>query len=774
MRILCDRSAGLARHTFAFAAIVLAAAASHAQSAGDYRSAATGPWSSASTWETFDGSNWIAASQAPAATDGAIAVRSPHVVSVTVPVTLDQATVEAGAALQVSAGIPVTVSNGAGTDLTIDGTLSNLGTISSAGATVAFSATGIYVHQYAVSAGAIPVASWDPSSRCTISGYTSNTTPPPNLTQNLGTVRWDCPGQTSAINLGGALTSMAGNLEVGSTGSGSLRLQGGGTFTINVASDLVVETGTLVLTSTNGSPVLQVGGDLKQSGGTIDLQLSGTGSSAELRVKGNVTLSAGSFVRGGASTPKLVMNGNTLQTYSSASPLGSGVFVDIASGASVQLATNLALASLTTLTVSGTLDGTANAILGHSLTVTNGGHCTLGTGGFTQLSAGTVAAQAGGILDVGAANIAMQSSISAAINVVGRLNITTGSISVATPAGTNPLNVSNGGILELGSGTITLGSGSATVFSGGTIRCGTGVLTAAGSASFSLLGGATLSTESADGIASSGLTGSIRTPSRSFATNARYLYNGAGPQFTGTGLPATVRALRVTGGGTVTLSANAAADSGVAVTSGTLVFDGRTLRSSTQLTVGATGRLQNTSTGTLTLGGGVANAGTVALDGDGVGCGGGDLILIRAVTPGLAQAWSGAGTFELTDVDAADQSGTVGVASGTNAGNTTGWIFGGCPTDVAGGAVASLALAPVTPNPVRQLAFLSFSLPRTGNVRLEVFDVAGHRVRALKFGTLRAGTHSQTLDTRGLSRGVYMARLSTPWGTLVRQLVVVR
>jgi hypothetical protein len=766
-------SSGITRTVLPIVALLLFATVAFAESSGDYRSAADGAWSSAATWETFDGASWQPAVSAPTSASGVISLRSPFIVNIALPVTIDETIVESGAVLQIGAGIPLTVANGAGADLTVDGTLENLGSVSSSGATVVFSATGQYTHKYTTSAGAIPTATWAPASRCVFAGYTSNTTPPSNIGQAFGTVRWECPSQSAAINLGGGLTSIAGNLEIASTGTGSLRLQAGGTFTTNIAGDLQVNGGTLVVTSTNGSPVVQVNGQLKQDAGVIDLQMSGTGSSAELRVRGDVTLSGGQFIRSGSSTPKLVLNGSATQLYTSAAPLGSGVWVDI-TGADVRLGSNLALATLTTLTVTGTLDGTTYAIIGHTFTIGNGGTCRLGAGGLAQLSAGSLNVQAGGLLDVGAASVSMQSSISASISVAGRLRMTSGSISVATPTGANSLSVSNGGTVELGSGTITLGAGSANVYSGGALRCGTGVLTATGAASFSIFGGGTLATASPDGIAATGATGSIRTPTRSFATNARYLYDGAGAQATGTGLPATVRTLRVTGGGAVTLTASAVADSGVAVTDGALYFDGRTLRSSTALVVGATGLLQNTSTGTLTLGGGLVNGGTVNLDGSGVSCGDADAVLIRSATPGVAQAWSGSGTFTLVDVDVADQSGTVNVASGTDSGNNAGWSFTGCSTDVAGDAPFSCLFGPVTPNPVQRTATLSFALPRGGDVRLELFDVAGRRVRSLQSGMLEAGSHVRTLDTNGLSSGVYLARLTTPWNTQVRRVVVVR
>src|SRR5690606_25080768 len=46
-------------------ALVVFTTDAFAQEAGDFRSAANGNWSDAATWETFDGTDWVAAGTAP-------------------------------------------------------------------------------------------------------------------------------------------------------------------------------------------------------------------------------------------------------------------------------------------------------------------------------------------------------------------------------------------------------------------------------------------------------------------------------------------------------------------------------------------------------------------------------------------------------------------------------------------------------------------------------------------------------------------------------------
>jgi hypothetical protein len=79
------------------------------------------------------------------------------------------------------------------------------------------------------------------------------------------------------------------------------------------------------------------------------------------------------------------------------------------------------------------------------------------------------------------------------------------------------------------------------------------------------------------------------------------------------------------------------------------------------------------------------------------------------------------------------------------------------------------------PNPVRDVATLSFVLPAAGAVRLELFDVAGRRVSASDLGSFPAGPHTASFH-RGqagpLAPGVYLARLFLPGQTATGRIVL--
>lgn len=99
--------------------------------------------------------------------------------------------------------------------------------------------------------------------------------------------------------------------------------------------------------------------------------------------------------------------------------------------------------------------------------------------------------------------------------------------------------------------------------------------------------------------------------------------------------------------------------------------------------------------------------------------------------------------------------------------------------DTPASGPAVLAFAPVAPNPARGRVSLSFSLPAAGHARLAVYDTQGRLSRTVVDGPLAAGPHTAGWDLRddsgrALAPGLYLARLATPAGTLVRRLAIVQ
>lgn len=96
----------------------------------------------------------------------------------------------------------------------------------------------------------------------------------------------------------------------------------------------------------------------------------------------------------------------------------------------------------------------------------------------------------------------------------------------------------------------------------------------------------------------------------------------------------------------------------------------------------------------------------------------------------------------------------------------------------ADGAVFANALAPNHPNPFSGGTRLAFSVARTSDVSLEIFDLAGRRVRHLIATALPAGRHDAHWDGRDdrgapVASGLYHARLAIgDWSATKRMLMV--
>jgi hypothetical protein len=91
---------------------------------------------------------------------------------------------------------------------------------------------------------------------------------------------------------------------------------------------------------------------------------------------------------------------------------------------------------------------------------------------------------------------------------------------------------------------------------------------------------------------------------------------------------------------------------------------------------------------------------------------------------------------------------------------------------------ATLALAPVRPNPARDGAAFEFDLPRPARARLTVCDAAGRVIAVAAEGAFGAGRHAARWDGRGAGRiappGVYFATLEVPGQRATRRFAVVR
>jgi hypothetical protein len=93
--------------------------------------------------------------------------------------------------------------------------------------------------------------------------------------------------------------------------------------------------------------------------------------------------------------------------------------------------------------------------------------------------------------------------------------------------------------------------------------------------------------------------------------------------------------------------------------------------------------------------------------------------------------------------------------------------------DVPAGNGSDLRLS-LSPNPAPTAASIAYSLPQSGNVRLEVLDVSGRRVALLADGEQVAGAHTLRWAPSGArGAGLYFVRLTTRNGVSTSKLAVV-
>lgn len=84
-----------------------------------------------------------------------------------------------------------------------------------------------------------------------------------------------------------------------------------------------------------------------------------------------------------------------------------------------------------------------------------------------------------------------------------------------------------------------------------------------------------------------------------------------------------------------------------------------------------------------------------------------------------------------------------------------------------------LDLGALAPNPARNMAGFSYSLPGAGAVSIGIYDVNGTLVRSIASGEMAEGTYEASFDVTTLSSGVYMLRLDFNGTVVTRPMTVV-
>ncbi len=80
----------------------------------------------------------------------------------------------------------------------------------------------------------------------------------------------------------------------------------------------------------------------------------------------------------------------------------------------------------------------------------------------------------------------------------------------------------------------------------------------------------------------------------------------------------------------------------------------------------------------------------------------------------------------------------------------------------------------VKPNPVENIATLSYSIPVSGEVKIGLYDMLGKKVWMLDDKLLQQGTYTLQLDVSGLPAGMYFVKVQTGYLDTTLKMMVVR
>ena len=464
-------------------------ASNYAKSANElFRSNASGNWNATSTWQmsTNGGGVWFAATSVPHDTSGAITIRNPNTVTVTVSTTANQMVIDSGGVLVINSGIILTVPDGSGDDITVSlgsilngpGTVRTQGNVEinlrggsafnanlnvNTGITYAFDQTTPYDGSLF---GDVIV---DPSATLnggTISGRSLSIFG--NVTNN-GTITATSTGASYSISgpslVNNGTLTCAGDVYFDSTTS----VSGSGTFT--PAITLVSGTVTLLnnITYSPSSYITMSPGGVLNPNGNIFTLASGTlglDAGAEISSPGTIkTQNTVSFdIRAGSAfNANLNVNTGITYAYSFVSPYDGSLFGNLTIDAGATLNTgNISgrhLFIYGSIINNGTLTASSSAgsysVNGPSL-VNNGSVTAAGTVYFDSTTSVSGSGTFTPAITLVSGNVTMLSNITYSPSSY---------ISMLTGGVLNP----NGNIFTLTSGTLGLQNGG-TISSPGTVR----------------------------------------------------------------------------------------------------------------------------------------------------------------------------------------------------------------------------------------------------------------------------------------------------------------
>jgi hypothetical protein len=89
-------------------------------------------------------------------------------------------------------------------------------------------------------------------------------------------------------------------------------------------------------------------------------------------------------------------------------------------------------------------------------------------------------------------------------------------------------------------------------------------------------------------------------------------------------------------------------------------------------------------------------------------------------------------------------------------------------------AVKNYSLEQNYPNPFNPTTEIKFTLAKSGNVSLKVFDILGREVASLVNGTVEAGSHTINFNASNLSSGVYLYTINADNFTMTKKMMLMK
>jgi xylan 1,4-beta-xylosidase len=316
---------------------------------GEIRSYQSGDWNDENTWTRYDGSDWIHPSPAPSLSDGVITILDGHTVTVTEADSADQLVVASGGILVINNGITFLVKNGIETDLMVEGTVKNYGSITCDSlATISFVNNGAYEHKQ--DGGPIPEAIWRPNSTCIIDCVTTNA--PSNGNQDFYNVLWNCPDQTANLNMEWNGNTIACDITIINTGSGGWQMcapAAGTAAVVNINGDIIQSGGQFTSNSTsnaNTTITINHNGNIDISGGNFSVSQGSQGGSGTTvwNLHGNVSLTNATTQNSNPGGARFIFTkdgGLQILSFSDVTFASGGFPIEVDNGATLDIGTSI-------------------------------------------------------------------------------------------------------------------------------------------------------------------------------------------------------------------------------------------------------------------------------------------------------------------------------------------------------------------------------------------------------------------------------------------------